>query len=193
MTVEMTDTQLERLIAAVRGRGGAAGAAAVVGPMGPCDLGKDKLKRPKRWSDWRKDAENKMRFLKIEEDEQKLSFIRSCAGAELTEFWEKEVRARFEAKVEEGARVEAHTYEQVVEDTKQTLLQLVSKNRAIIDMLGLEQGNRGLMEYLAEVEDQDHLCHNWESLTGDDMKRMSILGGSGTGRWRRRHWQRGIR
>ena len=53
MTVEMTDAQLERLIAAVRGGGGggAAGAAAVVGPMGPCDLGKDKLKRPKRWSD----------------------------------------------------------------------------------------------------------------------------------------------
>ena len=116
----------------------------VVGPMGPCGLGKDKLKRPKRWSDWRKDAENKMRFLKIEEDKQKLSFIRSCAGAELTEFWEKEVRARFEAKVEEGARVEAHTYEQVVDDTKQTLLKLVSKDRAIIDLLRLEQGNKSI-------------------------------------------------
>ena len=64
MMVEMTDVQLERLIVAVRGggRGGAARSAVVVGPMGPCGLGKDKLKRPKRWSDWRKDAENKMRF-----------------------------------------------------------------------------------------------------------------------------------
>ena len=52
----------------------------------------------------RKDAQNKMRFLK-----QKLNFIRSCAGAELKEFWEKEGRPRFKAKVEEGARVEAHT------------------------------------------------------------------------------------
>ena len=58
MTVEMTNAQLERLIATVRGGGGAAGAAVVVGPMGPCDLGKDKLKRPNRWSDWRRDAEN---------------------------------------------------------------------------------------------------------------------------------------
>ena len=49
-------------------------------------------------------------------------------------FWEKDVRARFEAKVEKGARVEAHTYEQVVEDTKETLLKLVSKDRAIIDV-----------------------------------------------------------
>ena len=45
-----------------------------------------------------------MRFLKIEEDEQKVNFIRSCAGADLMEFWEKVVRARFEAMVEEGGR-----------------------------------------------------------------------------------------
>ena len=52
MTVAMTDMQLERLLRAVQGGGGVAvGAAAVVGPMGPCNLGKDKLKRPKRWSD----------------------------------------------------------------------------------------------------------------------------------------------
>ena len=103
------------------------------------------------------------------------------------------MRARFEVKVEEGARVEAHTYEQVLEDTNQTLLKLVSKDRAIIDLLGLEQGSRGFMDYLVEVEDQTHLCYNWESLTREDMKRISILGGPGTGRWRRRHWKRSIR
>ena len=111
MTVEMTDAQLERLLMVVRGQGGrAAGAAAVVGPIGPCSLGKDKLKRPKRWSDWKKDADNKMRFLRIEESEQKLNFIRSCAGAEITEFWDKEVRVRFEETEEEGAAVAAHSY-----------------------------------------------------------------------------------
>ena len=46
----MTDEQLAQLIAAVRTQGDAgvgaqsAGAAAVVGPMRPCPLGKDKLK-----------------------------------------------------------------------------------------------------------------------------------------------------
>ena len=62
--------------------------------------------------------------------------------------------------------MEAHTYEQVVEDTKQTLLKLVSKDRAIIDLLGLEQGNGGFMDYLAEVEDQNHLRahYTWTKL-----------------------------
>ena len=46
MAVTMTDGQLEWLLRAVQGGGGVvAGTAAVVGPMVPCHLGKDKLKR----------------------------------------------------------------------------------------------------------------------------------------------------
>ena len=48
-------------------------------------MGKDKLKRPKRWADWHRDAENNMRFSGITNSVQKLNFLRSCAGAELTE------------------------------------------------------------------------------------------------------------
>ena len=97
MAVEMLADQFERLIATMQGGGGggaagaAGAAAAVVGPVGPCVLGKDKLKRPKKWTDWHKDAENKMRFLSMNDSGQKMNFLRSCAGAELTKFWEKEV------------------------------------------------------------------------------------------------------
>ena len=54
MTVEMSAEQFDRLIATLQrdGGGGAAGEAVVVGPMGPCVLGKDKLKRPKKWTYW---------------------------------------------------------------------------------------------------------------------------------------------
>ena len=34
-----------------------------------------------------------------------------------------------------------------------------------------------VMVFLADVEDQIHLCHNWETLTGEDMKWISPLGG----------------
>ena len=73
IAVTMTANQLQTLIAALRGGGGGAaagmaGAATVVGTTVLCVLGKDKLKRPKKWFDWKKDAENKMRFLKIEDE-----------------------------------------------------------------------------------------------------------------------------
>ena len=149
----------------------------MVGPMGPCVLGKDKLKRPKRWTDWHKDAENKMRFSGITNSVQKMNFLRSCAGVELTELWEKEVRVVFEGTREGEVEVPAHTYEQAVESTKLTLLKLVSKDRATIDILRMEQGGRGFMDFLADVEDQMHLCHSWEALKGKDMKMISLLGG----------------
>ena len=69
----------------------------MVGPMGPCILGRDKLKRPKKWADWLREAENKMRFGGITEGGRKWDFLRSCAGAELTELWDKEVRVVYEA------------------------------------------------------------------------------------------------
>ena len=33
------------------------------------------------------------------------------------------------------------------------------------------------MDFLADKEDQRHLCRSWEALTGKDMKRISLLGG----------------
>ena len=37
-------------------------AAGKTGPMEPCALGKDKLKRPKIWTNWHREAKNKMRL-----------------------------------------------------------------------------------------------------------------------------------
>ena len=100
-TIQMTDDQLQTLIAALRpqpqpqpvaagGPNMVAGAAAVVGTMPPCPLGKNKLKRYKKWCDWIRDAETKMTFLEMTTEIQKMNFIRSCAGPELNEFWLKE-------------------------------------------------------------------------------------------------------
>ena len=33
------------------------------------------------------------------------------------------------------------------------------------------------MDFLADKEDQRHLCHSREALTGEDMKKISLLGG----------------
>ena len=42
-----------------------------------------------------------MKFIGTTSDIQKISFLRNCGGAELTELWE-EVRIRFEPRVEEN-------------------------------------------------------------------------------------------
>ena len=127
MAVTMTADQYQTLIDTLLGGGdggaaGTAGAATREGPMKPCALGKDKLKRPKRWTNWHREAENKMRLMGITDNLQRMNYLRRCAGAELTEIWEKEERMLVKANREGEVAVLAHTYEQVVEGTMMTLL-----------------------------------------------------------------------
>ena len=99
MAVQMTQQQLEQLIQALRPAAptAGAGAAAIVGRLGPCELGRDKLKRYKRFLDWVGEAESKMRLLGITNSQQKASFVQSSGGTELSTFWEKEARIRWVA------------------------------------------------------------------------------------------------
>ena len=119
-----------------------------------------------------------MKALNIVTNEAKLNFVRLCAGQELTEFWEKEVRIRIEdtPATDDMDAQAAHTYEVVNRESRNALLKL-NQDRAIMDIMKLEQRDRGFMEFLAEVEDQEKLCHMEEGLMGEDLKRMSILGG----------------
>ena len=52
----------------------------------------------------------------------------------------------------------------------------MSRDKAIIDPLRMEQGRRGFMDFLADEEDQMHLSHSWEAQTSEDMKRSSQHG-----------------
>ena len=54
-------------------------------------------------------------------NDQKVDFVRSCAGFELTELWDKEVRVRFEAIPVNGdnARLEKHTYDKIKNEARE--------------------------------------------------------------------------
>ena len=106
-------------------------------------------------------------------ERRRLSYIKSAKGPKLTEFWEKEARLRWKPV---GVLL-AHTYEEVVEKTSKALLQLVNKNRAIINLLRMEQATRGFMEFLSDVEEQEYLTRQGNAITGDNLKRMGILAG----------------
>ena len=125
MAIQMTQEQLNQLIAALRPaspRAGA-GAAGMVRRLGPCELGRDKLKRYKRFLDWLSEAESKMKLLGITDYEQKVNFVQSSGGPELSTFFEKEARIRWEASAD--PELAAHTYEEVVAESKRAFLKYV--------------------------------------------------------------------
>ena len=97
-----------------------AGAAAIVGRLGPCELGRDKLRRYKRFMDWIGEAESKMRLLGITTSQQKASFVQSSGGTALSTFWEKEARIRWIASTDPV--LAAHTYEEIIAESRNVLL-----------------------------------------------------------------------
>ena len=62
--------------------------------------------------------------------------------------------------------------------SKAELLVLVSRDRAVIDLLRMSQGDMSAMEFVAAVEDQSHLCQaNTQPITEEDLVRMALIGG----------------
>ena len=137
MLVQMTNKQLETLIAALTAGGGTAGAATVIGQMPPVYWEKTRSRGLRGFKIGR-DAETKIKGLGLNTDEKKRNFLRSCAGHELNKFWEKEARVRCEPVHEDNTRnievTEAHTYEEIIKETNNALLKLVNRDRAIINI-----------------------------------------------------------
>ena len=71
--------------------------------------------------DWVGEAESKMRLLGITTSQQKASFVQSSGGIELSTFWEKEARIRWVASTDPVQ--DAHTYEEIIAESKSALLQ----------------------------------------------------------------------
>ena len=179
----LTPEQFQELLQTAGGaRAANVGPAMAVGQLAPCALGRDKTKRFKKFVDWIKMAESKMTFLGIDDDVQKVNYRKSCAGAELLTFLEKEVRIWFQAVAVNAAlgiiAAAAHTYDEVVAESRRVLLAIISRDRAVIDLLKISQEDRSVMEFLAEVEDQARLCRaNENRITEDDLIRMTLIAG----------------
>ena len=153
--MSLTADQFQQLLAALPGMmgggGGAAqqalGAASAVGPMGQCNLGVDKVKRLKRFSDWMKGAEAKIDFMGLTTDKQKISLLRSWAGPELLLYWEREACIRFQAvdrvpaagDVAEIPAQAAHIYKELITLTRKEILKHVNRYRSIIDLIHMHR------------------------------------------------------
>ena len=190
MAIQMTADQLETLVTRILGAAeGAAqpqGSALAVGPMGACVLGIDKVKRPKVFQDWVKEAQAKIDYMGITDNKQKVALLKSWAGRELLNFWEKEVRIQFTVipaviagvGIAAVAEIPADSFDQILEKTRSELLKHVSRDRSLTDLLSMKQGDDTWMQFISELEDAADLCRlDTQPLTREDAIRVAALAG----------------
>ena len=112
--IQMSADQLEQLVTSIMGAAGGVAqpqrSAHAVGPMGACVLGIDKMKRPKVFMDWIKEAQAKIDYMGISDNKQKVALLRSWAG-----------------DVAAVAEIPADTFKNIITKTKKELLEHVSR------------------------------------------------------------------
>ena len=89
-----------------------------------------------------------MEFLNITESKRKIAYLRSNAGPELIIFWEKEVGIRnIDIPTNRDMPVlDMHIYMELNWESRNSLLKLVNRDWAIMDIMKHEQRDKGFMD-----------------------------------------------
>ena len=172
MTVQMTNDQFQQLLTTLQAPQAAAAnaaqiqqiaealrpqqhkSAAALGPMRALDMGPDKMRKLKKFSEWLEEAENRMTYIGVNMDEEKISLLRAWGGPGLVNFMKLHAKGVLETIPAAGevAEITKDTYAEIVAKIKNELQRLVNRTLAMHELLTTKQGNRPWLEFYADVE-----------------------------------------
>ena len=79
-----------------------------------------------------------------------------------------------------GSRTDAaltHTFKELIDQTRTTLLEIVNRDRVVVALLKIIQGDKSVIDFFAEVEDQVKLTRaNMEQITENYLINMALIG-----------------
>ena len=161
MGVQMTDQQFQQLLATLQApqqpppQQPQHKSAAALGHMKQLDMGPDKMRRLKKFNEWLEEAENRMTYIRINTDEERVSLLRSWGGQDLVTFMKLHAKVLFEPtpSAEEGEPdTPKDTYAQIITKIRAELQRLVNRTLAMHELFTTKQGNRPWLDFYADVE-----------------------------------------
>jgi len=160
--------QFQTLIAVITGGNqqappAAVAAAAMPAPkndpaaLGPirCNLSTDKMQKLILLDEWLEDAENKMDYIGVTEDKEKIILLKTWGGPEMVELFALRNPTSTQAQEQMKKRAneeDALTYMQTTERLRNYLAQMVNRTMAMHQLLGTKQGSRTWGDFLRDLE-----------------------------------------
>lgn len=128
--------------------------AAALGHMSPLDMGPDKMQKLKRFNEWLEEAENRMRYLAANTNDEKISLLRAWGGTDLVSFMKLHAKVKLETTpaTDTTDEIPADTYEDIILKIRTVLHSLVNRTLAMHELLTTKQGNRPWLVFYADVE-----------------------------------------
>eukprot|EP00111_Clytia_hemisphaerica_P023959 TCONS_00070584-protein len=135
-----------------------------LGPIRQCGLGTDKMQKLILFNEWLDDAENRMDYIGVTVDKEKIILLKTWGGPEMVELIRAErshlntgARANEEGAQANGEVAEANaeaapTYMQTIERLRYYLRRMVNRTMAMHQLLGTKQGTRTWGDFLLDLE-----------------------------------------
>ena len=167
MAVQMTNEQLQTLIAALQPGGNQMQqlvnavnrqppqkSAAALGHMRPLELGSDKMRKLKIFNEWLEEAENRMKYLGVNTDDEKISLLRAWGNSEIVTFMKLHAKVRFETvpAIGDQPEIPKDNYDQIVTKIRGVLQKMVNRTLAMHELMTTKQGNRTWLEFYTDLE-----------------------------------------
>ena len=181
----MTEEQLQNLIRALQPQQPQAPpqqqqkSAAALGQMKQLDLGPDKMRKLKKFNEWLEEAENRMKYLGSNTNDEKISLLRAWGGPDLVSFMKLHAKVKFYIPATDTeAEIAGDTYAQVIKKIRDELQLLVNRTLAMHELHTTKQGNRPWLEFYAEIEERaQNLEFNTKPYTHKDAVKDALIMG----------------
>ena len=127
---------------------------AALGPIRQCALGTDKMKKLNIFNEWLEDADNRMSYIGITSDKEKIILLKTWGGPEIVELIRLEkshLNARAQAP-QQGEAEQEQIYEELIDKLRLYLSKMVNRTMAMHQLLSTQQGSRSWSEFIRDLE-----------------------------------------
>ena len=152
---------------------------AALGPMRQCSLGTDKMRKLTMFNEWLEDAENRMTYIGVTDDNEKVILLKTWGGPEMVELIRLEksnlnIRATTDSNEEE----QGCTYAQLIEKLRSFLARMVNRTMAMHQLLSTQQGTRSWSDFIRDLERKAKILNfeNKPYTTDEAIKDAAIFG-----------------
>ncbi len=127
---------------------------AALGPIRQCALGTDKMRKLTIFDAWLEEAENRMAYIGITSDAEKIILLKTWGGPDITELIKLE-QSNLNIKTEYsegGDQATNTTYSQLTQKLRTYLSKLVNRTMAMHQLLTTQQGSRNWSDFIRDLE-----------------------------------------
>ena len=132
-----------------------------LGPMRKCSLGSDKMRKLTLFDEWLEEAENRMEYIGVTSDKEKIILLKTWGGVDITELIKLQ-QSPLNIKSEDTGHGEAPVdvkYDDLIRHLREYMSKMVNRTMAMHQLLTTQQGSRTWTDFIRDLEKKSKILN----------------------------------